>query len=82
MAATDPLPEVVPSTIDPDCDCVLVDADVAASPPPAATVDEAQPLCPPGYVPRRRRRADYELRGREVVSDHAPEENPEPPPGR
>ncbi len=76
MAPADELPAVLPSAVDPDCECVLVDRGLAASPPSAAPAGQGA-LCPPGYVPRRRQRPPYDLRGKEVVSTEPPEQNPE-----
>jgi hypothetical protein len=84
----DELPVIVPSSVDPDYECVLVDPDAATAPPETDeegttdTVPEpvTEPLCPPGYVPRLKPRPPYESEGKVVISPDPPEENPEPPP--
>jgi hypothetical protein len=75
-------PAVIPSPVDPDIECVRVDppgpTGEVASPPDASPApdDEHPPLCPEGYVPRRRRRTDYRLDGKLLVGDEPPERNP------
>jgi|GEM_PF-3904151 len=72
-ASEDPL-DVIPCDADPMYDCVRVGSPAhttqpLASPPPDHEEGdgvEIAPLCPPGYVPRRRRRPRYELRGKEL----------------
>jgi hypothetical protein len=69
---------IFPSLVDPECDCVPIgsqtpDGRVAA--PPSDDEGEAEPLCPEGYVPQRRRRK-YDLEGKVVVTDAEPERNP------
>jgi hypothetical protein len=80
----DEIPVIVPSTVDPDYECVLVDPDAAQAPPDVAgegtTGTAGEPLCPPGYVPRLKPRPPYESEGKVVTSTDPPEENPEPPP--
>lgn len=71
---------IFPSSVDPDCDCVPIgsqtpDGRVAA--PPSDDEGDAEPLCPEGYVPLRRRRK-YDLEGKVVVTDAEPERNPAP----
>ncbi|MFF3734921.1 hypothetical protein ACFYXM_32720 [Streptomyces sp. NPDC002476] len=89
--AGDDRPEVIPSEVDPDVECVrtdLVRDRTAAPPPPDAPMPPPSPaseavtgrrLCPEGYTPRRRRR-DYTLDGKRIVSDSPPVPNPEPIP--
>ncbi|MFB7915949.1 hypothetical protein [Streptomyces sp. NPDC056061] len=88
-------PEVIPSEVDPDIECVRTDlaGEGAASPPPpdatgppppspvfpASSAVRGRRLCPEGYTPRRRHR-DYTLDGKRIVSDSPPVPNPEPPP--
>ncbi len=72
-------PAVLPSGADDEYECVLVDPEAAVAPQPATTQPGAA-LCPPGYVPRLKRRAPYHLRGKERVSEDQREQNPEPPP--
>jgi hypothetical protein len=69
---------IFPSLIDPECDCVPIgsqtpDGRVAA--PPSDDEGDAEPLCPEGYVPQRRRRK-YDLEGKMVVTNAEPERNP------
>jgi len=73
-------PEVIPSAVDPDCECVKVTPGPELSTPPPGAVKLGRALCPEGYVPRRRRRATYQLRGKEVVTGSPPQPNPERPP--
>ena len=73
-------PEVLPSAADDEYECVLVDPQAARA--PAEGEQSGPALCPPGYVPRRKRGAPYRLHGKERVSDDPPEQNPEPPPER
>jgi hypothetical protein len=75
-------PEIIPSSVDPDFDCVRVDSGTA--PPPEPTNDVAPDaatvrLCPDGYVPRRRRAA-YRLEGKQIVTEEPPTRNPNPEP--
>jgi len=74
-------PDVIPSAVDPDCECVKVTPDMRPSMPPPGAAKTGRALCPEGYLPRRRRRAPYQLRGKEVVTGRPAEPNPEPPPG-
>jgi len=67
-------PEVLPSAPDDEYECVLVDPEAARAP---TAGEPTEGLCPPGYVPRLKRRAPYRLRGKEVVVDEPPEPNPE-----
>ena len=80
---------IVPSSVDPDYECVLVDPDAATAPPETAEEGTTgggggppvtEPLCPPGYVPRLKPRPPYESEGKVVISPDPPDENPEPPP--
>jgi hypothetical protein len=85
MADEDERPAVIPSPIDPDVECVRIDTqtpsgDVAGPPSPPAAAGEGTPkLCPDGYVPRRRQRADYTLEGKRVVGKGPPIRNPDEP---
>jgi hypothetical protein len=79
-------PDVIPSPVDPDYDCVRVGSGTAR--PPGPTNDAAPdpdpattPLCPDGYVPRRRR-PTYRLEGKQIRTGEPPTRNPNPkPPG-
>lgn len=86
LPAENDRPEVIPSEVDPDIECVRIDeTGGAAEPPPYPPTQEHPPpgrgvrLCPEGYVPRRRRR-DYTLDGKRVVTDSPATRNPEEPP--
>jgi hypothetical protein len=79
MAAGSDLPEVLPSAPDAEYECVLADPEAARAPTPG---DAGEGLCPPGYVPRLKRRATYGLRGKEAVVETPPERNPERRPER
>ncbi|MDQ1031661.1 hypothetical protein QF035_009243 [Streptomyces umbrinus] len=94
VPARDDHPEVIPSEVDPDVECVRIDrTDDRAGPPPSpdlpeegsgppsAPAVEGRRLCPEGYLPRRRHR-DYTLDGKRVVSDSPPIPNPDDPPVR
>jgi hypothetical protein len=80
----DDRPDVIPSEIDPDVECVRIGSEVhgglGAQPPPPAAPDasaEDEPrLCPEGYVPRRRRRPPYDLDRKVVRRDSPPEHRP------
>jgi hypothetical protein len=84
-------PDITVSLVDPEYECVRIGGaahpDRPADPPPSSEGD-AQPaedadlpaLCPEGYVPRRRRRAPYELDGKHIRSTGEAERNPTPPP--
>jgi hypothetical protein len=75
----DDRPWIIDSEVDPDVECVRVD-DALAPSPPGAQQDGAGPrLCPEGYLPRRRRRGDYRLDGKKVVTDRPPIRNPHEP---
>jgi len=63
--------------LDDEYECVLADPEAARAP---SASEPGKSLCPPGYVPRLKRRASYRLRGKEVVSQDPPEQNPDPPP--
>jgi len=80
----DDRPAVIPSPVDPDVECIRDDTPPGASPqppgPPGDPVDEAQELCPDGYLPRLRSRGEYQLDGKRVVRDGPPERNPDDPP--
>ena len=75
-------PDVIPSEVDPDYDCVRLGSathgEDVASPPPGGRDSSEAPLCPEGYVPRRRRRP-YEAKGKRIISDEPPVRNPKPP---
>ena len=77
-------PDVIPSPVDPDYDCVRVDFGAARPPGPmndAAPDPATTRLCPDGYVPRRRR-ATYRLEGKQIRTGEPPTRNPNPkPPG-
>jgi hypothetical protein len=74
MSSENELPEVLPSAADDEYECVLVDPEAARAP----SADEpSEGLCPPGYVPRLKRRGQYRLRGKEAIVDDPPERNPE-----
>ncbi|MFI5959356.1 hypothetical protein [Cryptosporangium sp. NPDC051539] len=77
MTSDDERPDVIPSAVDPEIECVRIDGPVAAA-PPGGRPDEPGP-CPEGYVPRRRRRP-YGLDGKSVLTGRPPEQNPAPPP--
>lgn len=77
MTAGDEPPPVLPSALDDEYECVLVDPEAARAP---SASEPGKSLCPPGYVPRLKGRAPYRLRGKEVVSEDPPEQNPDPPP--
>ena len=74
MPSESELPEVLPSEPDDEYECVLVDPDAARAP---TAGEPTEGLCPPGYVPRLKRRGQYRLRGKQVVVDEPPERNPE-----
>jgi hypothetical protein len=74
MTDPDP-PDVLPCEADPDYECVRIGsqanvADGPASPPPGGR-DPGPPLCPDGYVPRRRRDRNYTAEGK-VIRPAAP----------
>lgn len=77
MTAGDELPPVLPSGPDDEYECVLVDPEAARAP---SKGEPGESLCPPGYVPRLKRRTRHRLQGKEVASENPPEENPQPPP--
>ncbi len=73
-------PEVIPSPVDPDYECVRIDTAAGgkapAAPPPGGEPEPEEPrICPDGYVPRRRRRT-YELEGKRIRSSGPPQRNP------
>jgi len=76
-------PDVIPSEVDADYDCVRMGATapdgVVAAPPPGGDESDGPTLCPDGYVPRRRRRP-YRSVGKRIVTDGPPEHNPAAPP--
>jgi hypothetical protein len=73
-------PDIIPSLVDPDCECVRVFPGERPSEPPPGDAALGPELCPEGYLPRRRHGPGYELRGKTVVTGRPPERNPEPPP--
>jgi hypothetical protein len=81
-------PDVIPSEVDPDYECVRIGGSEHSGPPPEPPPDPGAEeehqsgggLCPDGYVPRRRRRARYELDGKKIRSTRPAERNPNPPP--
>jgi len=85
MPTDDDRPLVVPSAVDPDVECVRIDSQtptggIAQSPEPSEPDGSSgPPLCPEGYVPRRRRQPRT-LDGKRVVTDSAPTRNPDDPP--
>ncbi len=87
MPTNDDRPPVIPSPVDPDVECVRIDTQVPpgklAQPPgsPPTGDDDSPRLCPDGYVPRRRRRRDYTLEGKEIVTGTPPKRNPDNPTG-
>jgi hypothetical protein len=77
------IPDIIPSPVDPDYECVrkdlLVPEGELAEPPTDQQTEESLPkLCPEGYVPRRRRRP-YKLDGKRVQTGQPPERNPDAP---
>ena len=74
---------VIPSPVDPDVECVPIEPGAAEPPPvpgpPEAPGSGGPPPCPEGYVPRRKRR-DYELEGKRIVSKGPSLRNPADPP--
>jgi hypothetical protein len=87
MSGDDDGPLVIPSLVDPEVECIRIDTQVpsgelAQPPGPAVPGNDASPtLCPDGYVPRRRRRGDYILKGKEIITDSPPIRNPDDPTG-
>jgi hypothetical protein len=79
MPSEEELPEILPSSANDEYECVLADPEAARAP---TTGGSAEGLCPPGYVPRLKRHAEYGLRGKEAIIDEPPERNPEQNPGR
>jgi hypothetical protein len=78
----DERPDVIPSAVDPDYECVRLGSQVPSgevAAPPGPAPERGTRLCPDGYVPRRRRRTDYDLRGKSVVTGDPPERNPDTP---
>jgi hypothetical protein len=81
-------PDVIPSEVDPDYECVRIGGSEhpgpPAEPPPGPEAEgereSGRALCPEGYVPRRRRRPRYELDGKKIRSTGPAERNPNPPP--
>ena len=83
MSTDDDRPAVIPSAVDPDVECVRIDAQGVAAPPDGGTAAEDTPkLCPDGYVPRRRSPHGYTLRGKSIVSPGPPLRNPNPAPAQ
>ena len=82
MPPDDDRPPFIPSPVDPDVECVRTDTQVpsgelAQPPGPSPTSDDSPSLCPDGYVPSRRRRSDYTLNGKEIVTGTPPTRNPD-----
>ncbi|RPF24753.1 hypothetical protein [Streptomyces sp. TLI_185] len=81
--AASALPDVIPSTTDPDVECVRIGSvehtggGALAAPPPGAAGEPAggPSPCPPGYVPRRRR-TPYPTEGKRVLRPGPSERNP------
>jgi hypothetical protein len=69
-------PEVIPSPVDADYECVRVDGPHAE--PPTVSESDLPRLCPEGYVPRLKRRHG-ELDGKRVRTQAPPDRNPNPP---
>jgi hypothetical protein len=69
-------PDVIPSPVDPDVECVR--AGDLAEPPGPDLRPSGEPLCPPGYVPRRKRREPYESHGKTIDTGRPAERNPDP----
>jgi hypothetical protein len=70
--------KILPSSVDPEYDCVPIGSqtpDGRIATPPDDDEREAEPLCPEGYVPQRRRRK-YSLEGKVVITDTEPKRNP------
>jgi hypothetical protein len=83
-------PDVIPSPVDPDCECVRIGGSAHPEPlvepprtpesdTPSAEQQTGPALCPEGYVPRRRRRPRYELDGKRIRSSGPAEHNPTRP---
>jgi hypothetical protein len=78
--------DVLPSVLDPEVECVRIGSrahlgdhlGAAAAPPPGAEPEVDSGLCPPGYVPRRRRRRYDSAEGKRVVTGEPPTRNPRP----
>jgi hypothetical protein len=84
MPTNDHRPLIIPSPVDPDVECVRIDTQVpsgelAQPPGPSPTDGDDSHLCPDGYVPRRRRRRDYTLKGKQIVTSTPPKRNPNDP---
>lgn len=79
MSSDDTLPAVLPSAAEDEYECVLADPEAARAP---TAGEPSKGLCPPGYVPRLKRHADYRLHGKEAVTDGPPERNPQQNPER
>jgi len=76
-------PQIIPSEVDPDVECVRIDdASPPAQPPGPAGPSTGPRLCPEGYLPRRRRRDEYLLEGKRIVTPGPPTPGPDPDPGR
>ncbi len=87
MPTDDDHPPIIPSPVDPDIVCIRIDTQVPsgelAQPPGQAPTGggDTRKLCPDGYVPRRRRRRDYTLEGKRIVTNARPKRNPDDPTG-
>jgi hypothetical protein len=81
-----PVDDIIPSPIDPDCECVRIgsraaDGSVVSPPPDGETTPAGLPLCPDGYLPRRKSSGAYTVQGKMVTRPgQQPLPNPEPPP--
>ncbi|MCZ4095314.1 hypothetical protein [Streptomyces sp. H39-C1] len=82
MPTEDNRPDIIPSEVDPDVECVRIDdaGDLAEPPEAPVPADAQEPkLCPDGYLPRRRSRGDQPLAGKRVITDEPPIRNPDDP---
>lgn len=75
--------DIFTSPVDPDYECIPIEGQTPngkiAAPPPGGVAPGGQALCPEGYVPRRKKRSQYSLRGKTIVdSGKTPERNPTP----
>ncbi|NGO14917.1 hypothetical protein G5C60_46845 [Streptomyces sp. HC44] len=76
-------PDVLPCASDPDVECVRIGSEAhtgggaLAAPPPGGPPEPPadEHLCPPGYVPRRRR-SPLPTEGKRVLRPGPPERNP------
>jgi hypothetical protein len=74
--------DIIPSPVDPNYECIPIESQVAdgavASHPPGGNRSSGRPICPDGYVPRRKtNRPRYKLNGKVIIDpDTVPERNP------